>query len=190
MHDTAVFPLKTVLFPGCRLSLQIFEQRYLDMIAACLKEDKGFVVVRISKGSEVGSLPQIFSIGTYVEVVDWNQLENGLLGIIVEGVQRVRILNARVQDDRLLIGQIDYLSDLAPEKCSNAESLVDLLKSLQNHPSVNSLGAHVDYEDINSVIWCLCGLLPLGEAEKQYLLEVDNPDMRLSALNKMLKALE
>jgi hypothetical protein len=190
MTEIPVFPLNTVLFPGCRLALQIFEQRYLDMIAARLKQDKGFVVVHISKGNEVGATPEIFSIGTYVDVVDWDQLENGLLGIVVEGKRRVRILDAQLQGDQLLVASIEQLPDRPLETCINAENLVVLLKSLQQHPAVEKLGFHADYENINSVIWCLCGLLPLGENEKQYLLEVDDPDMRLSALNKMLKALE
>ena len=34
----ALFPLNTVLFPGCTLDLQIFEARYLDMIGRCMKK--------------------------------------------------------------------------------------------------------------------------------------------------------
>lgn len=43
-----LFPLKTVLFPGCVLDLQIFEARYLDMIARCMKQGTGFGVDRKS----------------------------------------------------------------------------------------------------------------------------------------------
>ena len=32
-----LFPLGTVLFPGCNLDLQIFEARYLDMVSACMR---------------------------------------------------------------------------------------------------------------------------------------------------------
>ena len=40
-----LFPLNTVLFPGCILDLQIFEARYLDMISSCMKQGGGFGVV-------------------------------------------------------------------------------------------------------------------------------------------------
>ena len=40
-----LFPLNTVLFPGCVLDLQIFEARYLDMISRCMKQGSGFGVV-------------------------------------------------------------------------------------------------------------------------------------------------
>src|SRR5437879_10900800 len=34
------FPLKTVLFPGRVLPLKVFEQRYIDMTKACLKDER------------------------------------------------------------------------------------------------------------------------------------------------------
>ena len=49
-----LFPLNAVLFPGCRLDLQIFEARYLDMISRCMKQGTGFGVVTIGEGREVG----------------------------------------------------------------------------------------------------------------------------------------
>ena len=45
-----LFPLGTVLFPGGLLPLKIFEQRYLDMAAACLKDDKPFGICLIAEG--------------------------------------------------------------------------------------------------------------------------------------------
>ena len=33
-----LFPLNTVLFPGCMLDLQVFEARYLDMVSRCMMQ--------------------------------------------------------------------------------------------------------------------------------------------------------
>ena len=46
----ALFPLNTVLFPGCTLDLQLFEARYLDMISRCMKKGEGF-------GARAGAKP-------------------------------------------------------------------------------------------------------------------------------------
>ena len=35
----ALFPLKTVLFPGGVLPLRVFEARYMDMVRDCMRED-------------------------------------------------------------------------------------------------------------------------------------------------------
>ena len=53
MSEIALFPLSSVLLPAGRLSLQIFEQRYLDLVARCMRENEGFGVVWLQQGSEV-----------------------------------------------------------------------------------------------------------------------------------------
>ena len=53
--DLPLFPLNTVLFPGGRLPLRIFEQRYMDMAKACLRDGAPFGVCLIREGAEVGA---------------------------------------------------------------------------------------------------------------------------------------
>jgi Lon protease-like protein len=48
-----LFPLRSVLFPGGRLSLKVFEARYLDLMAGCMREQRPFGVVCLLQGSEV-----------------------------------------------------------------------------------------------------------------------------------------
>ena len=48
-----LFPLSTVLFPYGRMHLQIFEQRYLDLVKNCMRNDSKFGVVLIREGSEI-----------------------------------------------------------------------------------------------------------------------------------------
>ena len=38
MYELPLFPLNTVLFPGMPLPLHIFEERYKEMIADCIRE--------------------------------------------------------------------------------------------------------------------------------------------------------
>ena len=54
MSEVSLFPLNTILFPGGKLALQIFEPRYLDMIKDCMKREQGFVVALIRDGNEAG----------------------------------------------------------------------------------------------------------------------------------------
>src|SRR5205085_12678722 len=55
IDNVALFPLNTVLFPGGRLPLRIFEQRYMEMAKGCLREGTPFGVCLIREGSEVGA---------------------------------------------------------------------------------------------------------------------------------------
>ena len=107
-----LFPLSTVLFPGCVLDLQVFEARYLDMIARCMKQGSGFGVVCILEGSETGDIePDIAGIGCEARVSDFQKQDNGLLGIRVEGGRRFEVLNTELQRDNLLVADVQWLDD-------------------------------------------------------------------------------
>jgi len=104
-----LFPLDTVLFPGCILDLQLFEARYLDMISRCLKAGHGFGVVRILQGLEVGPAATAFAgIGCEAVIRDWQQQPNGLLGIRVEGQRRFDIERTEVQADQLIMAEVRW----------------------------------------------------------------------------------
>nr|HPR08551.1 LON peptidase substrate-binding domain-containing protein [Denitromonas sp.] len=49
-----LFPLQAVLFPGGHLPLRIFEPRYMDMIAECLRVKSTFGICLIAAGGETG----------------------------------------------------------------------------------------------------------------------------------------
>lgn len=185
-----LFPLNTLLFPGTRLALKIFEQRYLEMIKNCLKREQPFVVVLISKGQEVGVTPEIFSVGTRARIVDWNLLDGGLLGVTVEGRERVRIADTEGALGELLVGETAVLEDSGELDLATDVEFVTLLQKLEQHPLVQAQGMAIDYQDLNSVMWGLSSLLPFSNAEKQSLLELEHPQARYQTLQQMLHALE
>ena len=45
MSEIALFPLSSVLLPSGRMSLQIFEQRYLDLVAHCMREGESTISI-------------------------------------------------------------------------------------------------------------------------------------------------
>ena len=96
MQTIPLFPLNLVLYPGAQLPLQIFEPRYTDLVGECLKNDSGFGVCCIKEGSEVGEHASCHDVGTYAKIIDWSQLENGLLGITVQAAGGV-VLRRRCQ---------------------------------------------------------------------------------------------
>ena len=136
-----LFPLNTVLFPGCFLDLQIFEARYLDMIGRCMKQGEGFGVVCILEGEQVGKAPPtVASIGCEALIRDFVQQDNGLLGIRVEGVRRFNLDSTEVQKDQLLVGQVQWLAEQADSPLLEADDdLVALLVALGEHPMVEAL---------------------------------------------------
>jgi len=190
----ALFPLNTVLFPGSVLPLQIFEQRYLTLVKDCLKQQEGFIIVLISEGREVGAAAEIFSVGCYVEIIDWESLPNGLLGISVKARHRVRLSGSSVRDDGLLFAEAEALQDgidtatyPLPEGCT---PLSDTLKELLKHPFAARYRDAIDFDSCTDICYRLGELLPLDNRQKQSLLEAETSQQLLDQVSLHINALQ
>lgn len=187
-----LFPLSTVLFPGCVLDLQIFEARYLDMIARCMKQGTGFGVVCILDGREVGDAPQdIARIGCEALIRDFQQQDNGLLGIRVEGGRRFEVLSAELQRDQLLLAEVEWLEEVPEQPLQEEDQdLLALLKALAEHPMVAALNMSTEVAGQQSLANQLAYLLPFAEADKIELLQVDDPQQRLDGIQVLLDEIQ
>lgn len=188
----ALFPLNTVLFPGCTLDLQIFEARYLDMISRCMKQNGGFGVVCIIEGEEVGVAPEGYAlVGCEALIRDFKQQENGLLGIRVEGGRRFRVLRTEVQRDQLMVADVEWLDDVPEQPLQDEDAdLVALLKALAEHPMVEALNMGTEATGQQSLANQLAYLLPFSELDKIDLLQLDDPQQRLDAIQALLDELQ
>ncbi len=197
METIPLFPLNSVLFPKGRISLQIFESRYVDMVRTCLKDGSGFGIVLIEAGSEVARTGQKLDIhrtGTYCTVVDWNQLPNGLLGITAEGRSTFRILESWREANNLCKAMVEYRQQdsIEADKVEVGEEFeeyVELLRGLARHPAIDELKLDMSFENLREVAWRLSELLPIGNREKQTLLEQMDPIGRLQQIELYINAM-
>ena len=187
-----LFPLSTVLFPGCVLDLQVFEARYLDMIARCMKQGSGFGVVCILEGSETGDIePDIAGIGCEARVSDFQKQDNGLLGIRVEGGRRFEVLNTELQRDNLLVADVQWLDEIPEQPLQEEDQdLLALLKALAEHPMVAALNMSTEVAGQQSLANQLAYLLPFAEADKIELLQVNDPQQRLDGIQVLLDEIQ
>jgi Lon protease-like protein len=189
----ALFPLNTIIFPGGILPLQIFEQRYLSLIKDCMKQQTGFVIVLISEGKEVGGTPQIYCTGCYVDIIDWESLPGGLLGISIQARHRVRLSNSTVRDDGLLHAEttpFESTLDNDPPLPKAFAPLSDTLKQLLNHPFTQQHKDNVDFSSTADVCYRLSELLPISSKQKQQLLETETTEQMLDLLALHINALQ
>jgi Lon protease-like protein len=80
-----LFPLDVVLFPGAALPLHIFEERYKQMMGACLERKEPFGVVR----AKSDGLAVIGCLATIVTVLQ--RYPDGRMDILCEGGDRFEI---------------------------------------------------------------------------------------------------
>jgi uncharacterized protein len=111
-----LFPLSTVLFPGMRLPLHVFEERYR-LLVDDLKgqpEPWRFGVIAIRKGREVGAdgLTALYDVGCVATVRQITPHADGRFDLITVGTERFRL---RRLDDGLpyFRGETEPLPDEA-----------------------------------------------------------------------------
>lgn len=187
-QEVPLFPLGTVLFPGGLLPLRIFEQRYMEMSKACLKEGSPFGVCLIREGAEVGDPATPEDIGCLAHIVHWEMEQLGLLQVVAQGAQRFRVLEQRVQPDGLVIGRIAILPE-APDRAVPEELAVcrRLLERIAAEHGEQLFAKPFRFDSSTWVSARLAEVLPLPAQAKQRLLQVDDGLRRLEILQRLLE---
>ncbi len=181
----ALFPLNIVLFPDGPLPLRIFETRYVDMVRRCMRESRGFGVVLIREGREVGPA-ETFDVGTMAKIVDFHQLSDGLLGLSCTGQQRFRIRSRSRQADGLNLAAVDWLAaEPTLEVPPQHARLAALLKTVLPQLGEVYTDMVMRLDDAAWVGHRLAEILPIPLADKQSLLELDDPIQRLEVLEPL-----
>jgi uncharacterized protein len=185
--DIALFPLGTVLFPGGLLPLRIFETRYVDLVGRCMRRNETFGVVLIKEGDEVNSTVETAAIGTTARIIDFQTLDDGLLGLLCRGEERFRVAQRSRQSDGLNLASVDWVADDSAVKLGpQYQPLVGVLREALSR--LGDLGRFIepDYDSANWVSYRLTELMPLPVALQQRLLEIDDPHERLAMLAPLI----
>ena len=191
VQEIALFPLRTVLFPGGPLPLRIFEPRYTDMVRKSLREESAFGVVLIDGGTETGALTATASVGTSARIADFDTLPDGLLGITCLGLRKFKLGSRRVQSDGLNVGAVEWLdAEEAIELPVAYQHLGRLLRKVL--PELGNFYENVPkhFDDATWVGYRLAEILPLSLSDKQYCLELNEPLARLARLSPLIKRVE
>jgi len=175
-----------VLFPGGRLPLRIFEQRYMEMAKACLRERSPFGVCLIREGAEVGAPATPMDIGCLARIADWDMEQLGVLQVLARGERRFRVLERSAQADGLLRASIELLEkDADSEVPASCATCVRLLERVIDQRGALFEPPHL----LDSSAWVssrLAEILPLPLAVKQELLEIADGRARLERVNGFL----
>lgn len=183
--ELPLFPLNAVLFPEGPLKLRIFEARYVDMIGRCMRENTSFGVALIVEGVEAGGDAQAATIGTSARIVDFEKLEDGLLGITALGERSFSILSVTRQPDGLNVATIEWLEEESNVPVPDDTAyLVRLLQHALPQLAPVYDFTPIRYEDAAWVGARLIEILPLPLREKQRCLEMRDPLDRLVHLRQ------
>jgi uncharacterized protein len=192
-----LFPLSTVLFPGGKLSLKIFEARYLDLLSLCMREGKPFGVVALRAGGEVqqrGSEVALMSAGTLAQVVDVDMPQAGLMVVTARGAQRFELSNAHQSQQGLWMADTSMVQDDAahapnPDHAEGVDALQRVMVQLRQRRALAASDETFKdrFDDAGWVANRWSELLPLNAAAKQALMMLPSPVERLDLVCQYLR---
>jgi Lon protease-like protein len=185
-RELPLFPLNTVLFPGGRLRLKVFEARYLDMAAACLRQDLPFGVCLIKQGSEVGAAALPETVGCHARILSADMDAPGVMWLEALGEGRFVVESTRIEANQLLLGQVHDKDDEAavavPAHCRAASVLLAALAA-----KVPEAGLGEMRDDASWVGFRLAEVLPLKSSARQAMLEMNDAVKRLEILLEFMR---
>ena len=198
MHTQSIslFPLNVVIFPEGLLPLRIFEMRYLDMVRNCLRNHTPFGVVAVlndAPSTRQDTRLPFALVGTSVNIIDADAPQTGLMMIRCLGQQRFQVKSARQQRDGLWIGEVEKIKNdvsmtIPDDLIATAGNLHQLIHSLgkQGVPEIDlPILKPYQFDDCGWVANRWCELLNIPLRQKQRMLELDSPLVRLELINDM-----
>ena len=177
-----IFPLNgTILFPETNLPLNIFEQRYLDMVDFALSTNKKFGMIQ---SKENGSL---YNIGCIGKIISYEETSDGRYLINILGEKYFEVINEKKIKN--LFRTVEA-KEFAPDKSLNKAQINEKTKHslIQKYINfVKSSKYEVDFNFLEKIeplvlIKFIAMAAPFGAAEKQMLLETYQSDILASKL--------
>ncbi|MDH3438769.1 MAG: LON peptidase substrate-binding domain-containing protein [Betaproteobacteria bacterium] len=184
-QEIFIFPLQAVLFPEGLLPLKVFEQRYMEMTKACLRDGQPFGVCLIREGHEVGSAAVPEPVGCLANIVHWEMPQLGVFQLLARGGERFRIREMRVQPNQLIAASTEPLpSDTGRDQVDPACG--ELLRVIIDKAGAERFPAPLRLDDAAWVGFRLAEMLPMDTADRQQLLELTDAQERLARLKRIM----
>ncbi|OZE34938.1 ATP-dependent protease [Rhodococcus sp. 05-2254-5] len=200
MSVIPMFPLGSVLLPGERLPLHIFEPRYQALVQDCLKmDDPRFGVVLIARGHEAGGGDVRHDVATIAHIIGHEAIGDGRYLLECVGGERIRI-DAWLPDDPYPMADVRAWPDADVDAViadtqfaatwAKVEDLYELIGRLESSGDIVTPGVP-DFLSLPisaaEKIWSLASLIPMGQSDRLDILSAPDAPSRLKALDDAIE---
>jgi Lon protease-like protein len=171
------------------MTLRIFEARYVTMVKEACSSGNGFGICMLNAQGDKRLNTDIYPVGTHVKVIDFDLLDDGLLGITVEGQRCFKINAVQTQQDGLRTADCQWLDtwktnalqqDIGPLKSCLEDVFI-------NYPELQSLYQQPKFSDPIWVIYRWLELIPVSARHKQTLIQQRDYVQALAFLTQLVK---
>ena len=185
-----IFPLEGVIyFPKSNLPLNIFEQRYLDLVNDCIKKDKLMGMIQNKRDSD-----EVYSIGCLGKITDYKKSADGRIVLNLIGLNRFEVIKEVKLDKKyreFLVKYEKFSSDFQKKeyifsKNDGRELLINKTKVFFQKNNLLLNWKEFEKIDYHQQINTLSMIAPISNEEKQKLLETVTIDEKTQILSKII----
>lgn len=187
--NVLVLPLRdVVVFPGNVMPLFVGREKSIQALNEAMEGDKQiFLVTQKSAELDVPSLEDLYSVGTMANILQLLKLPDGTVKVLVEGVQRFKLLSLN-HETNVLMGDI---AEFVSEEASEADTVVLVRALKESFVKYAELKKKIPSEVIASVkkeevpdrlVDLVSANVNLKVSEKQALLELVAVNERLERM--------
>tara|TARA_B100001559_G_C16347530_1_gene551048 strand:+ start:259 stop:891 length:633 start_codon:yes stop_codon:yes gene_type:complete len=186
----AIFPLSNaVFFPKTMLPLNIFEDRYLQLVSDCMKEKRIFGMIQ-PKNTD-GKKPDVYSVGCLGKIINFNETEDKRFIITLSGITRFQIKEELSTKKLYREFDVDYspfFQDL-DNKIGKISHDGDLLKKIEIFFTKINYSVELDQLfklNFDQLISTVCMISPFTIIEKQKLIETIKTEDKVKILDEII----
>jgi len=191
-NKISVFPLSNaIFFPRTILPLNIFEDRYLQLVEDCMKGRRLFGMVQ-PRNSE-GSSPEVYSVGCLGKIISFNETADKRFIITLLGLTRFKIKKELQKEKLYRSFEVDYSEFLDDLEAKKDEAFNSEKKNLLNKIKIffEKINYPVKYSelsklDLDELISNVSMISPFSIEEKQKLIETKKIDNKIKVLNEII----
>jgi len=178
-----VFPLNgAVLFPNTNLPLNIFEERYIDMVDYALSKDRVIGMIQKNTNNE------FFNIGCIGKITSFLETEDGKYQINLQGLSRFFFKKIIENDYKFITIEAEMIksSNVVKNNQETNKKLLSIFKKFLEEKKLNFNMS--DFDNLNSISLSkiITIISPLDFLIKQMLLETNENDL----CKKLISVLE
>ena len=169
-----VFPLNgAILFPNTNLPLNIFEDRYVDMVDYALSHNRMFGMIQTKKNKE------LFNIGCLGKITNFTETSDGRYQVNLEGIHRFKLKKILDHKQKFIMvngEELKYNSNFKKQTSKLSAKLLSNFKKYLNIKKIEFNTSEFESLDALNLAKIICVISPLDYLTKQMLLEFDNSD--------------
>lgn len=170
------------------MRLRLFEPRYIRLISEASSGKRQFALAQVNPYVSREHPERVLPLATRVSIEDFEQLDDGLLGITIVGVEKVSIVERWQEADGLQVANTKPLPHWSTlSLASEYQPLIEQFqKILQQNPTLHALYPTPEYDDAAWLASRYLELLPMQPALKQMLASEQSPTPCLDSLQAWL----